>query len=142
MSWASLEGAEHHLVELVRQGEEFVVVDLHQERDSVGPLAREHAQDAEGRADGVAAPFGGQPDDVLRIEVDRVLGEAGAGRVFDALIDRQDRHVPAAAQPAMSVEALEVRQHAVAAVRRNEDPIDEIRPREDGAGPWRPWVGG
>ena len=93
-----LDGAEHDLVELVRVGEELVVVHLHDERDLVGVLARHRAQHAEGGGDGVAAALDGQLDDVLRIEVVGVGRERGAGRVLDALVDRQDRQVAGAAR--------------------------------------------
>ena len=88
---------EHDLVELVRIGQKLVVVELHQERDLVGVLARDRAEHAERRRDGVAAAFDRELDDVLRVEVDRVRGEARAGGVLDALIDRQDRNVARAA---------------------------------------------
>jgi hypothetical protein len=54
-------------------------------------LRATHAQDAEGGGHGVAAAFDGQLHDVLGVEVSGFGGEAGAGRVFDALVDRQDR---------------------------------------------------
>jgi hypothetical protein len=65
------------------------VVDLHNEGDLVRVLARHHAQHAEGRGHRVAAAFDSELHDVFRIEVDRVLREAGAGAVLDALVDRR-----------------------------------------------------
>ena len=44
-----------HLVELVRVGEQLVVVDLHDERDLVRVAPRRHAEHAERRRDRVAA---------------------------------------------------------------------------------------
>src|SRR5947199_328384 len=38
--------AKEYLIELVRIGEQFVMVDLHQERDLVGIASGDHAQDA------------------------------------------------------------------------------------------------
>ena len=55
---------------------------------------------AERRGDGVAAAFDRQLHDVLGVEVGRVRRERRAGRVLDALIDRQDRDVAGAAEPA------------------------------------------
>ena len=76
--------------------------------------------------DGVAAALDRELDDVLRVEVLRVRGEAGAGRVLDALVDGQDRDVAGAGQPAGVEHQLEVPQHARAAVGLGDDPVDEI----------------
>ena len=84
---------EHDLVELVRVGQELVVVDLEEERDLVRVLPRDGAEDAERRGDGVAAPLDRGLHDPLRVEADGVLREAGAGRVLDPLVDREDREV-------------------------------------------------
>jgi hypothetical protein len=74
-----LHGPEHHLIEFVRIVEQFVVVDLHDERDLVSVLASHNPEHAERRSHGIAAPFDGQLDDVLGIEVIGVLGKAGSG---------------------------------------------------------------
>lgn len=66
---------EHDLVELVGIAEEFVVVELDDERNLVGVLARHRAEHAEGRCHCVAAAFDGQFDDLVAVEVDGVLGE-------------------------------------------------------------------
>ena len=66
-------------------------------------------------------------DDVLGIEVGGVRGEAGAGGVFDALIDGQDGQVAGAREAAGAEHALEVAENAVIAVAGDEDAIDEIR---------------
>ena len=62
------------------------------------------------RGDGVAAALDRELDDVLGIEVARVRGERRAGRVLDALVDRQDRDVAGAGQPAVVEERLQVAQ--------------------------------
>ncbi len=93
----------------------------------MGVLARDHAQHAEGRGHRVAAAFDGEFDDVLRIEVDRILGEAGAGGVFDALVHRQDAQEAGARQPAGIKQTLQVAQNPVVAVRRSEDAVHEVR---------------
>ena len=100
MSRASLIVAEHDLVELVRVGQELVVVDLDDERNVVRVLARHRAEHAEGRRDGVAAALDGELDDVLRVEVGRVRRERRAGGVLDALVDRQNRQIAGVGQPA------------------------------------------
>ena len=84
------------------------------------------AQDAEGGGDGVAAALDRQLDDVLGVEVGGVLGEAGAGGVLDALVDRQDRQVAGAGQPAGAEQPLEVAEHPGVAVAGGEDAVDEV----------------
>ena len=103
------------------------MIELHDERNLVGVLAATRAKDAERGGDGVAAALDRELDDVLRIEVDRHLGEAGAGGMLDALIDRQDRDIPGAAQAAGVDNLLEIPKHGRLAVRHRQHPIDEIR---------------
>ena len=50
-----------------------------------------------------------------------------AGRVLDALVDRQDREVAGAAEAAVVVDALQVRQHPRVAVALGEDAVDVRR---------------
>ena len=47
--------------------------------------------------------------------------------MLDALVDRQDRQVAGAGQPAVADEPLEIRQHARVAVAGEIDAIDEVR---------------
>ena len=124
-----LQGAVHHLVTDVGVGEQLVVVDLHHERNLVRVAAGDAAEDAEGGADRVATAFDGELHDVLTVEVDRVLGEGGAGGVFDALVDREDRDVARVGEAAGAVEALQVGQDAVVAIRGGEGVVDPIRAR-------------
>ena len=105
------------------------MIELEDERNLVRVLARDRAEHAERRGHGVAAAFDGELHDVLGIEVGRVRRERRAGGVLDALIDRQDRHVAGAAEPA-GVEQLLQRCRARAATgrwprrrgRRSRDP--------------------
>jgi bifunctional DNA-binding transcriptional regulator/antitoxin component of YhaV-PrlF toxin-antitoxin module len=60
-----LDRAEHDLVELVRVGQQLVVVDLHDERDLVRVLAGHQPEHAEGRGHGVAAALDRELHDVL-----------------------------------------------------------------------------
>ena len=53
--------------------------------------------------------------------------EAGAGRVLDALVDGQDRHVPGAGKPAVVDQQLVVAQHLRVAVGVRQHAIDEVR---------------
>ncbi len=98
-----LDRAEHHLIKLVRVCKKFIVVDLYDERDLVRVLSRNRTEHAEGRRDAVASAFDRELDDVLRIEILRVRRKARPRRVLDALIDRQDRQITAAAQAAVVV---------------------------------------
>ena len=127
MSVGPVDGGEEDLVVLVGIGEQLVVVELDQEGDLVGVLAGDDAQHAERRGHRVAAALDRQPDDVLGVEIGRVLGERAAGGVLDALVDGQDREVARAAQAPVTVDPLEVGHHAGIAVAGKEDPIDEIR---------------
>ena len=61
-----LDRAEHDLVELVRIGQQLVVVDLDDERDLVRPVPRHRAEHAEGRGDRVAPALDGELDDACR----------------------------------------------------------------------------
>jgi hypothetical protein len=103
------------------------VVELHDEGDLVGVLARDAAEHAERRGDAVAAALDGQPDDVLRVEEIRVGREGGAGGMLDALVHRQQRKVAAAGQAAVVEQRGEVAQHRRLAVGLGDDAVDEIR---------------
>src|SRR5512132_2274726 len=64
--------------------EQLAVVHLHDERDPVGVGAGHRPEDPERGGDGVAAALDRQLDDVAGVEVLRVGGKAGCGRVLDA----------------------------------------------------------
>jgi hypothetical protein len=93
-------------------------------------LRRDAAEHAEGRGHGVAAALDGQLHDVLAVEVDRVLGEARPGGVFDALVDGQDRHVAGAGKASVPEQRLERTEHLRAAVAGTPDSVDEVGPRQ------------
>ena len=122
--------SEQHLVVRVRVGQQLVVVQLDDERYLMRVFAGHCAEVAERRSYGVAAPFDCQFDDVFRVEIDRVRSERRAGRVFDVLIDRQDRHVARAGQPAVAEQRLQAAQRADVAVGRNPCPVDRVRRRD------------
>ena len=84
------------------------MVQLHDEGNPVGVLPAHASQHPEGGRDGVAATLDGEFDDLLTVEVDRVLREARTRGMFDALIDRKDRHVSGPAEPAVVVDRLDV----------------------------------
>ena len=118
--------AEHHLIGLVRIGQQFVVVDLDDERDAVGVLAADRTEHTEGGRHRVAATLDGQLDDVGRIEVQRVGGERRRRRVLDALVDRQDRQVAGVGQTTVAVELPEAAQHGRRSVGPDERSIEEV----------------
>ena len=118
------------LVEPVRVGEQFVVVQLDEERNFVRVFAGHRAKDAERGGDGVAAAFHGELDDVFRVEIIRVVRKAGAGGMFDALVHRQDGHVTRAGQPAVAEQRLQAAQRLRIAVGQRENAVHEIRSRQ------------
>src|SRR6201999_955213 len=111
-----LNRAEEDLVELVRVGEKLVMIDLYDEGNLVRVLARDDAEHAERRGDGVAAAFYRKLDDVLRVEVDRVRRKRRARRMLDALIDGQNREIARARESPCVEERLKRTQDARASV--------------------------
>ena len=102
------------------------MVQLHDEGDLVGVAAGHDAEAAEGGGDGRGAPFEGELDEVGGVEVGRVLGEGGGGRVLDALVDGEDGEVAGAAEPAVGVDGGQVADDGDGAVARQEDPVDVV----------------
>ncbi len=121
---------EINLIKTVRHCHQFVVVQLHDERDFVRVFARHDAQHAERGSDGVAAAFDGQLHDVFRVKIIRVLREARAGGMFDALIHREDGQVARAGEAATAVKRLKAAQHLRVAVGQRKDAVHEIRSRQ------------
>ena len=128
-----LDAGEHHLVVAVGIGEQFVVVQLDQEGDSVGVAARHGAQHAQRGRDRVASALHGQFADVPGIEVDGIRGEGRPGRVFDPLVDGQDGDVAAAAEPPVAEDLLHAAHHLRVSVGTRHHPVDEV-----GAGEVKP----
>ena len=118
------------LVELVRIGEQFVVVQFHEERDFVRVFAGHRAEHAERGGDGVAAAFDGKLHDVFGVETIRIFRKAGSGGMFDALVHRQDGHVARAGQPAMVEHRLQAAQRLRIAVGQRKNAVHEIRSRQ------------
>src|SRR5579864_6649222 len=88
-----LHGTKKDLVKLVGESEQFVVIDFYDEGNFVRVLAGHGAQHAESRSDGVAVALDGELDDIFAVEIVRILREAGAGGVLDALVDRENGHI-------------------------------------------------
>ncbi len=120
--------AEQPLVVRVRVAQHLVVVDLDDEGDLVRIFPRDGAENAQRGGDRIAAALDRQLHDVPRVEVDRVGREGRAGRVFDPLIDGQDRHVSGACESAVIEDRLQVPQNAGGPVRGGEHVVDERRP--------------
>src|SRR5208337_165058 len=131
-----LDGAEEHLVKPVGVSEEFVVIDLHDEGDLVSVLARHGAEHAIGRSNGVAAALDRQLDDILAIEIVRVLGETRAAGMLDALIHRKNGQVAGAVEAAIEEHTVKIVQHAEIAIGSRVDPVNKI-----GAGKMQPFLG-
>src|SRR6266852_4714027 len=121
-----LDGAEENLIGLVREGEQLVVIHFHDEGDFVGVFAGDGAEDAEGGGYGVATAFDGELDDVAAVEIIGIFGEAGAARVFDALINGKNGEIAGAVETAVAEEALEIGEDAKIAVGCGIDAVDKI----------------
>src|SRR5438552_2718505 len=121
---------EDYLIVGVWVREKLIVIELENEWDLVCVLARDRPEHAEGRSNGVAPSFDRESHDVLRIEVLRVGCERSAGRVLDALIDRQDGQVARTREPPVVKHSSEVAQYLRPAISRHHDTVYEV-------GPWQ-----
>ncbi len=93
-------------------------------------LARDRSQDAERGGDGVAAALDGEPDDVLRIEIDGIGSERRRARVLDPLVDRQNREIAGPAQPAGGEDALQAHEDLWVTIGASVYAVHEIGARE------------
>ena len=75
-------------------------------------------------------PSSGELDNVFRVEVGGVLGEAGAAGVFDALIDGQDGQVAGSRKAAGTEESLKVAENPGIAIAGNENAVNEVGARQ------------
>ena len=106
------------------------MVELHDERDLVGIASGDDAEPTEGRWRRRCTRPRGELGEIQRVEVGRVLGEAGRCRMLDALVDRQDRQVAGAAEPAVVEHLLQVAQHGDRPVALHKDAVDVVGPGE------------
>jgi hypothetical protein len=111
------DGRKHGLVVLVRHAQKFVVINLQDEGDFVRVLAGVKTENTQGAGDAVGAAFDGELDDVFRIEEQRVRRERSAGRVFDALIDWENRSVTGASKATVIQKLLKAFQDRHRAIR-------------------------
>ena len=128
---AELEGlldrTEHDLVEPVGQSQQFVVVQFGNKRDAVGEATGHRSEDAKRGGHRVTATLDGQFDDSLRIKVPGIRRKGRGGRMFDPLVDGQDRDVAGAGQASVVEEGLEVTQNLGRAIRGSEGVGYELR---------------
>ena len=104
------------------------MVELQQERNLVRVLPRHRSEHAQRRGDGVAAAFDRQLHDVLGVEIHRVRRKRRAGRVLDALVDRQNRDVSGPGEPPVIEQRLQARQHARRPIGDAVDALDVVGP--------------
>src|SRR5690606_35567817 len=78
----------------------------------------------------VASALNSEADDVLGVEVDRVLCERRAGRMLNALINGEDRDVARVCKATRREQRLHRTQDLRTAVGCREDPVDEVRARQ------------
>ncbi|MBS1265067.1 MAG: hypothetical protein MAG471_00895 [Acidimicrobiaceae bacterium] len=87
------------------------MVELHDEGDPVGEPSGNRSQHTEGGGDRVAAALDCQFNNVGRVEVGGIGCKRCRRRVFDALVDREYRHVAGSAQATVVKERLDAAQH-------------------------------
>ncbi|CZU79186.1 Uncharacterised protein [Enterobacter hormaechei] len=112
----------------VAQG--FVVVQLNEERNAVGIATRHGGQHAVGGGHAVTARLNRQLDDIFRIKIERVRGKRCPRRVFNALVNGQNREVPGSAQAAGIIKRLHVSQYGRRTVVVDHDAVYVIMARQ------------
>src|SRR5882672_6866887 len=112
-----LDRAKQHLVKLIRQRQQLVMIDFHDERNLVRILTSDDAQHAKGRGNSVAATFHCQLHNIFRIEVLRIGSKGSAGGMLDTLIYGQDRKISGACEATMVEERLQGTQHGWRTIR-------------------------
>src|ERR1700756_4925823 len=125
-----LHGREKHLIELVWVGEQFVVIQLHDERDFVRVLSGDGAEDAAGSGHSVTPAFYGEFYDIFRVEVVRVFCETCARGVLDPLVYGKYRKIAGFAKAAVRVNPLQIGENANVPIGTGPNAIDEIGPGE------------
>ncbi len=121
-----LNSTEEHLIEFIGVSEQFVVIDLHDEGNLVRIFVCHGAENSERGSYGVALAFYRELDDIFRVEIVRIFGEASARGVLDALIDRKNREITRAAEAPVIEDALEIREYPDISVRGGVDAINKI----------------
>ena len=106
------------------------MVNLNHERNFVSVATRDAAEDTESRTDGVTATFDGELHDIFTVEVNRVLRERSTRGVFDTLVNWENGNVTCVSEATRTVEALEISENTVAAIRGAERVLNPISTRQ------------
>jgi hypothetical protein len=121
-----LNRAEEDLVKLVGIRQQLVVIDFRNKRNLVRILARNRSKHAKGGRHSVATSLDRKLHDVFTVKVIGILCEAGARRMLDALVHRQDRDITGAGQPSGEEDAMKIIQNAHVPVGDRINAIDKI----------------
>ena len=124
------DAAEWNLARSIWVGEQFVVIQLHHERNAMRILAAHACKHAKGAGHCVAATLHCELHDVLAIKVSGVLGKARTSGMLNPLIDRQNAHVPGSTQAPVPIDPLQTAHDLRATVRLREAPVHKVRPRK------------
>lgn len=106
------------------------MVNLNHERNFVSVATRDAAEDTESRTDGVTATFDRELHDIFSVEINGVLREGSTGGVFDTLVNWENGNVTRVSETTCAIEALEVGENAVAAIRGTERVLNPISTRQ------------
>ena len=118
--------SKHNLLGLIWKSQQLVVIDLDEKGNLVRVLSRNRSKDSKRRCHCITSTLNGEFDDVLTIEIDRVLRETCACRVFDALIDWQDAAIAGACEAPMVEHRMQIAQDLRIAVALNPRAVDEV----------------
>src|SRR6201987_867484 len=121
-----LNRAEEDLVKLVGIRQQLVVIDFRNKRNLVRIFARNRSKHAKGGRHSVAPSLDRELHDVFTVKVIGILCEAGARRMLDALVHRQDRNITGAGQPSGEEDAMKIIQNAHVPVGDRINAIDKI----------------
>ena len=111
--------------------QQLVVIDFHNKWNLVSVLFGNHPQYTKRRGDCVATAFDGKFDNVLGIKIGRIGSKRSTSRVFDSLVNRQDRNVSGIFKTTVTKNPLQVDQHARFAITDGINSIYNIRPGRD-----------
>src|ERR1700733_3244572 len=81
------------LVIAIRVREKFVVVEFHHKRDLMRIFAGDDSQNASCRRNSIASSLYGEFYNIFRIEIDGIGGKGSSSRVFNSLIDGENREI-------------------------------------------------
>src|SRR5260370_24488317 len=100
------------------------------ERNLVGILSRDAAEHPERRSHPIASAVDRQLHNVAGIEILWVRRKGSARRMLNTLVDRQDRNVSGAGQPAVIQQRLQLPQDRRRPIGLRANSVDKIRPRQ------------